>query len=410
MFKDITLAISWIETQIKFKPKTDLTRMSVAFKMLETSFDDVKLIHVAGTNGKGSVCAYSTHIFLEQGLNVGTYTSPYLIDFNERIRINGQNISDQDLLVEINFVYEFNQTFTKVYGENLAFFELITLAALHYYHQQNVDVIIMEVGLGGLLDATNVLNYDLSLITNIGFDHMKQLGNTLESISHNKLGILKDGNHLITTVDPSLHDVFNRYLKDLNVSSKMITSNDYELLDHHPLVFRYQNNTFELSLLGKHQILNAILAINAAYHLYPNMNTKTIQKALKQAIWAGRLEKIRDQVYMDGAHNTHALFALEDTLKNTFKDQRIFVLFSMLADKDIKPMLEIIKRFSYQIVLTSFDDPRFKDLSLYADEDMIYIKDFHEAYQYVKGLLKADDLCLITGSLHFVGYAKKQLI
>jgi len=410
VFKDITLAISWIETQIKFKPKTDLTRMSVAFKMLETSFDDVKLIHVAGTNGKGSVCAYSTHIFLEQGLNVGTYTSPYLIDFNERIRINGQNISDQDLLVEINFVYEFNQTFTKVYGENLAFFELITLAALHYYHQQNVDVIIMEVGLGGLLDATNVLNYDLSLITNIGFDHMKQLGNTLESISHNKLGILKDGNHLITTVDPSLHDVFNRYLKDLNVSSKMITSNDYELLDHHPLVFRYQNNTFELSLLGKHQILNAILAINAAYHLYPNMNTKTIQKALKQAIWAGRLEKIRDQVYMDGAHNTHALFALEDTLKNTFKDQRIFVLFSMLADKDIKPMLEIIKRFSYQIVLTSFDDPRFKDLSLYADEDMIYIKDFHEAYQYVKGLLKADDLCLITGSLHFVGYAKKQLI
>ena len=270
MFKNINDAIQWIQTQVKFKPKTDLKRMSSAFQALDISFDDVKLIHVAGTNGKGSVCAYLTHMFLDMGLSVGTYTSPYLIVFNERVRLNDQNISDEDLLKEINYIYEFNQEFTKSFGENLAFFELITLIALNYYKKQKVDVIIMEVGLGGLLDATNVLNYDLSLITNIGFDHMKQLGNTLESIASNKLGILKPKNHLITTVDSNLHEYFKAYIKDLNVSSKFISQNDYTINSLRPLSFTYKGIDIELSLLGKHQILNAILALEGLLYLYPN--------------------------------------------------------------------------------------------------------------------------------------------
>ena len=410
MFNEIKDAIYWIETQIKFKPKTDLKRMSSALLALDISFDDVKLIHVAGTNGKGSVCAYLTQMLLEKGLSVGTYTSPYLVSFNERIRINDQNISDADLLREINVIYNFNLEFTKSFGENLAFFELITLIALNYYKKQNVDVIIMEVGLGGLLDATNVLNYDLSLITNIGFDHMKQLGNTLESIASNKLGILKPGNHLITTVDQKLHDYFKAYIKDLNVTSKFITSNDYELINLKPLRFKYDALDIELSLLGKHQVLNAILALEGLLHLYPNTDKEIIKKALKKAIWAGRLEKLEDQVYIDGAHNEHALLALKDTLKDTFKDYKIHVLFSALGDKDIKSMLEVIKGFADSVTLTSFDDFRFVDLDDYEINDIKYIKGFDHAYQSLKENLKVDEMILITGSLHFVGYVKKKFL
>ncbi len=410
MFNDIKDAIHWIETQIKFKPKTDLKRMSSALNALDISFDDVKLIHVAGTNGKGSVCAYLTHMLLEKGLSVGTYTSPYLIVFNERIRINDQNISDEDLLKEINFMYAFNETFTKSFGENLAFFELITLIALNYYKKKHVDVIIMEVGLGGLLDATNVLNYDLSLITNIGFDHMKQLGNTLESIASNKLGILKPGNHLITTVDPKLHGYFKDYIKDLNVTSKFITSADYKIINLRPLRFNYNDMNIELSLLGKHQVLNAILALEGLLYLYPNTDKEIIKKALKKAIWAGRLEKLEEQVYIDGAHNEHALNALKDTLKDTFKDYKIHVLFSALKDKDIKNMLAVIDQFADSITLTSFDDFRFDDLYDYETENVKYIKGFDQAYQSLKNNLKDNDMILITGSLHFVGYVKAKFL
>ena len=268
----------------------------------------------------------------------------------------------------------------------------------------------MEVGLGGLLDATNVLNYDLSLITNIGFDHMKQLGNTLESIASNKLGILKPGNHLITTVDEKLHDYFKSYIKDLSVTSTFVTNVDFELKSLRPLRFTYKDMDIELSLLGKHQILNAILALEGLLYLYPDTDKKTIIKALKQAIWAGRLEKLEEQVYIDGAHNEHALIALKDTLKETFENYEIHVLFSALGDKDIKKMLEVIGEFADSITLTSFDDFRFVDLDEYQTSDIKYIKGFDHAYESLKAQLKANEMILITGSLHFVGYVKSKFL
>lgn len=409
MFNNLKEAVSWIETQSKFKPKTNLERMEAAFKLLNLSFFDARLVHVAGTNGKGSVCAYLTQIGLEKGLTVGTFTSPYLINFNERIRLNGKEISDTDLISQINNMYHFNTNFTESYGENLAFFELVTLMALSYFNEKKVDLLIMEVGLGGLLDATNILNYDVSLITNIGFDHMKQLGNTLESIAINKLGILKPGNHLITTVDRSLHSFFNNYLKAKNVSSKLITPEAFKIKSYQPVVYEYKNNPFTLPLLGKHQVFNSVLAIEAAFHLYPDIDVRIIQEGLKKALWPGRLEMIRPFVYLDGAHNIHALTALNDTLKETFKDKNIKVLFSALGDKDIGSMLEVVKQFSEEIIMTSFEDSRFKDLSSYQNQTMKYIQDFQEAYAYLLTNLGPKDIVLITGSLHFVGYAKKAL-
>ncbi|TNF09882.1 MAG: bifunctional folylpolyglutamate synthase/dihydrofolate synthase, partial [Bacillota bacterium] len=292
MLNNIRDAINWIEKQIKFKPKTDLDRMKQAYQLLGLNLDGIKKIHVAGTNGKGSVCAYLTHILLEAGYKVGTYTSPYLVRFNERIRINFIEIPDDELLELIQKIYDFNMTFEKTYGEFLSFFELLTLMSMIHFKNQEVDCIVMEVGLGGLLDATNVLNYDLSLITSIGFDHMKQLGNTLESIAYNKLGIVKPYHHLITTVDPSLHPQFVKHCIDHQATFELYTKKNFKVISDFPVKIMVDHVIYELSLLGDYQHLNALLAIKAIHYLFPKISTHKIQQGLKKTTWAGRLEEI----------------------------------------------------------------------------------------------------------------------
>jgi dihydrofolate synthase / folylpolyglutamate synthase len=405
MFNNIHDAIHWIEVQVKFKPKTDLIRMRTAYQMLGINLDHVKKIHVAGTNGKGSVSSYLSHILIEAGYQVGTFTSPYLVRFNERVRFQMKEIPDADLLKYINKVYLFNIEFEKVYGENLSFFELLTLISLLYFEEIQCDILVMEVGLGGLLDATNVLNYDLSLIVSIGMDHMKQLGNTLESIAWNKLGILKPGNHLITTVSPSLHDYFKDYVKKVPATMDIVNPKEIELISNFPLSYKVDGYTIELSLLGSYQIDNSLLSYRAIRYLFPDVSIETIQKGLKKTTWNGRLEEIDHHVYIDGAHNTHAIDALIETSKTTFKDQPIWILFSALGDKDIPGMLKQIASFASKVVVTSFPDPRFVDLKEVA-KDFEYIENPFNAIWKLRRHMTENTILIITGSLHFIGYIK----
>ena len=406
MFNHIDEAVSWLEVQIKFKPKTDLIRMREAYRMLNLNLDGIKKIHVAGTNGKGSVCSYVSQILIEAGYKVGTYTSPYLVHFNERIRFQMTEILDKDLLELINQIYQFNLEFEKSYGEKLSFFELLTLVSMLYFKKMNVDVMVMEVGLGGLLDATNILNYDLSLITSIGFDHMKQLGNTLESIASNKLGILKKGNHLITSVDPSLHPYFVEYCDKVGATYEFVKKDDVHVILDDPLIYESKGTIYQVSLKGSYQILNSLLSVHAIKYLFKDITTEVILKALKKTLWSGRLEEIDFQVYIDGAHNTHAIDALADVATSTFKDKEIWILFSALGDKDITGMLERIKKFAKRIVITTFPDPRFVGLEEIA-RDYQYIPNAMNAIEKLKKEMSADTVLLICGSLHFVGYIKK---
>lgn len=407
MFNTINEAVNWLEVQVKFKPKTDLERMREAYRELGLSLSGIKKIHVAGTNGKGSVCSYLSHILMEAGYKVGTYTSPYLVRFNERIRIQMQEIDDDQLLALINQIYQFNEAFAVRYGEKLSFFELLTLMSMIHYHRENVDVMVMEVGLGGLLDATNVLNYDLSIIASIGFDHMKQLGNTLESISFNKLGILKPGNHLITAVDQKLHGYFKGYCDARGVDVLFLTPDMAHVILDDPLVYAYHDVTYAISLKGSYQILNSMLAIEGIHYLFPEITTEHIQKGLKKTLWSGRLEEIDYHIFIDGAHNTHAMDALKEVAQTTFKHHPIWVLFSALGDKDIKGMLEIVQTFSEKIIITTFPDPRFQDLSEIA-KDYLFIQNPMNAIEKLKKDMPENTVLIITGSLHFIGYIKKQ--
>lgn len=409
MFNHVAEGTEWIESQLKFKPKSDLNRMHAAFNMLNLDLSKIKKIHVAGTNGKGSVCSYLTHILMEQGLKVGTYTSPYLLVFNERIKVNFENISDEDLLKLINYIYQFNLDFEKSYGESLSFFELMTLMALIHYATIQVDVMVIEVGLGGRLDATNILNYDVSLITSIGMDHMKQLGDTLESIASNKLGILKPHNHLITTVRDELHPQFIEHVKALDATLKFIEPKLIQKISDIPLSFRYKNETYQLKLIGDYQILNASLAIEATHYLYPNITTDTIKDGIELSIWPGRLEEIKPRIYLDAAHNTHAMEALKVTFMHAFKDYKVTVLFSALGDKDISGMLTIIKSFADKIILTTFPDPRFIPIDHLKNQVNDIMEDPLDAYQKLSTGLGENEILLITGSLHFIGYMASKI-
>lgn len=409
MFNDVQEGIQWIESQLKFKPKSDLDRMHAAYSMLDLDLSSTKKIHVAGTNGKGSVCSYLTHILMKQGLKVGTYTSPYLLVFNERIKLNFENINDLDLLDLMNHIYQFNLDFEKSYGESLSFFELMTLMAFRYYEKQKVDVMIIEVGLGGRLDATNILNYDLSLITSIGMDHMKQLGDTIESIASNKLGILKPNNHLITTVKPSLHPQFIEHAKNVKATIQFVDTFQIEKISDLPLRFKYQNHDYQLKLIGDHQILNACLAIEAIKYLYPKITYEVIRDGLSVSVWPGRLEEVKERVYLDAAHNTHAMEALNQTFHHGFKDYKIIVLFSALGDKDISGMLDIIKGFASRIILTTFPDPRFIPIDHLKDDVDDLMHDPIKAYQMLSSNLEKNEILLVTGSLHFIGYMASKI-
>ena len=408
MFKKLATAITWIESQTKYKPKTDLKRMQEAYKYLDIDLSNITKVQVAGTNGKGSTCAFLTRMCQFRGHKVGIFSSPYVLKFNERIGIGTNYITDDELLTYINWVYKFNQSFNEFYKETLSFFELLTIMAMKYFNDQNVDMMIMEVGIGGLLDATNVLNYDLSLITNIGYDHMHILGHTLESIAKNKLGIVKKGNHLITTVDEELHDLFKTYVKNVGATIQFIDEKPI-IENHYPLKIIYKEMHIYIHLKGIYQVKNAILAIEAAKYLCPDIQYLDIRSAFSKVKLPARQTVIRPGVYVDGAHNISAMKALGEHLKLMKPRRNVSILFSCLADKDVNGMLDILEEISDRIIITEFPDPRFKSLRPYLRPKMSYNEDALGAYKRLIEEKDQSNNVYILGSLHFASYMMKEI-
>ncbi len=410
-FIDIKEAIQWIESQVKFKPKTDLTRMHLACLSLGNPQNSYKIIHIAGTNGKGSVASYLTTVLMKQ-FKVGRFTSPYIVKFNERISVNLEMIDDVHLLQYINFIYDFNEQFFNEHQERLSFFELITLIGFLYFKDQKVDYVVLEVGIGGLLDSTNVVSSQLALITNIGYDHMNTLGNTLEEIALNKLGIVKHGVTLITTVQDELQDLFRTYTKKVGSQVHFITDDHINLICPDPVEFKYEYHRYHLSLKGLHQIKNAVLAIKAINYLEPKMPLQLIKDGIKETTWPGRFEVMHQNplVILDGAHNTHGIHALIETINTIYKNKRIHFIFCAMADKETKEMLGMLSDIATSITLTHFDYKRVSPL-----EDLIKQTNLKQKYAYndpfeaIKETLidkNEEDIIIITGSLYFVSLVR----
>lgn len=407
IFNNIKDAINWLETQPRFRTKTDLNYIKNAYELLNINFKDIKKIHVAGTNGKGSTSAFITNILVGNNLNVGTFTSPYLVSFNERIKINNIDISNDDLLKYVNEFYLLNELIFNKYEYRLSFFELVTLISFKYFYDSKVDVIVIEVGIGGRLDATNILNYDVSIITSIGLDHMKQLGDTLSSITFEKVSILKENGYLISAVENEIKDQMINFASNINAKYLFIDSS--KIIEVNNSTFNYDKQQYEISLLGDYQSVNSLLAIHAIKYLF-NLNDEQIKPYLLSTKWQGRLEEISKNVYLDGAHNIPAIKALVRNINHLFTNKKVTILFSALKDKEIRKMLDELKNNNYHIILTSFPDFRFEALTDFEEDNIKYIEDGFKTLKTLINQKNDDEIIIVTGSLHFIGYIKQNLV
>ncbi len=402
MFNNINDAISYIEHLKRFVPKTGFDNLNFILKKLNNPDLGYQKIHVAGTNGKGSTVTYLSTTLILANKKVGSFLSPYIIKFNERIQINNIPISDDDLLYLINYLYHF----LKDYNLYLTFFEFITILAFIYFKQNNVDIAIMEVGIGGKLDATNVTNYDISLITNIGLDHQNQLGNTLEEIAYNKLGIIKNENNFLITTENNLKDQFINYINSKKAKIKFINEDEIKLISYNPVTFVYKNELFKLNMLGKYQTKNACLAIETLINL--NIPLDIIKKGINLSKIAGRLEKINDNLYLDGAHNIPAILEFINNVPYLF-DKKIDIIFGAMKDKSYDVELEMLKKITNRIIFTQIDYPRAKNSNeLYLEfnfDNKYCTSSLNEALK----LIDKNNITIILGSLYLVSEAKRIL-
>ena len=287
--------------------KLDLKRITTACTHFNNPQNNLKIIHIAGTNGKGSVAAMLDSILREAGYSVGLYTSPHLIDFRERIQINREKIPKEDFL----------RLFEKINQANLdiTFFEFTTLLALLYFQEKQPDYVILEVGLGGRLDATNICSPILSVITNISIDHQEYLGNTLESITKEKCGIIKIVPVFTCQQEPIILDTIKKACSDKRLP--LTITNDYKE---------------RISLLGDFQKQNAGLAESVARSL--ELTDEKISQGLKHVSWPGRIDYLEPQLLVDGAHNASGIKALSNYVSSLNKN--IIIIFGVSEGKNHK--------------------------------------------------------------------------
>ena len=363
-------------------------------------------LHVAGTNGKGSVTNYLRSILQMAGYKVGTFTSPHLIVFNDRIRINDAYISDDELLRIANEYIDYWQDY------DLSMFEIAMVISIIYFIDNNVDYVIYEVGLGGRLDPTNIIDPLVSVIVNIGYDHMEYLGDTLTKIAYEKAGIIKQNKVVFTAEDKQeCLAVFKDVAKDRSAQLVIVDSaTTYKLNSN--IHFDYKDyNDVVLNTMAFYQIKNAILAIEVCQYLSLNhiiaISRKNIYDGLYQAFWKGRFEIVANDplTIIDGAHNEHGIKALLPNLRLLPKPR--VVVFSVLKDKQYHKMITDILECVDEVVITQFNNER----SISADKlalglDVTVIDDYQKALTYATNKYKTGSV-VITGSLYFVSLVRE---
>lgn len=412
-------AVDWIEHSKRFTDKTDLSRMNLVCGLFGHPERSFRSIHVGGTNGKGSTANYLKNIIHEAGYKTGLYTSPYVVCINERIGIDDQFISDADFLKYANILHEMWEKIYAEYQDSITFFEILTLMAFLYFRDQKVEIAIIEVGIGGLLDATNVLTPLASVITNVSFDHMKQLGNTLESIARNKLGIVKNGIVLVTAEDkPDLISQFQKAADDhdspfVQVDNGKITKVQVgETTD-----FSYRGMRYKLRLTGAHQVKNACLAIETVNVLKAQkkiiLNERNIFNGLYRTTWPGRFEIFEHNIILDGGHNPGAIQTIKNTVKTIYKGKYIKCLFVMMKDKDYAAVLPVFEEFVDELHLSQIDYHRCATAQELFDESHHEKKYLHpnasDAFHYLRNL-KENEVLLVCGSLYLVSEIRKLLV
>ena len=404
----------WLHSRIGLNFRSGLGRMQRAVDLLGNPEKTYPIIHVTGTNGKGSTIAFMRELFVVHGKKVGTFTSPHIISIHDRICINGQPIADEDFIRIANQVKEMEKTLLETH-DHLSFFELLTLIALLYFKEQEVDLVLLEVGIGGLLDTTNVVTGEIAVITSIGLDHQETLGDSLEEIADQKAGIFKSGKKaVIAKLSPEAELVCQSKARELDVDLYQ-TGQDFTLNAGDFSSKLASFSRLEISLEGAYQQENAALALQTFLLFMASggerVEAELVRQALKETHWAGRLERIRPHIYLDGAHNLPALTRLVEFIQGKIQQgYQVHVLFGALKRKDYQGMLGYLTEqlpqvelkvtgFDYQGSLEESDVSGYKLVDSYRD----FISEFEEN-------ANDQDLLFVTGSLYFISEVRASLV
>lgn len=384
--------------------------------------DKLNIIHIAGTNGKGSCTSFINSSLVSQGYKVGMFTSPSIYNFEERIRINNKNISEEKLIELMKEVREISNTF-EVFPAD---FELITAIAFLYFYRENCDYVIMEVGLGGRLDATNVVKNPLvTMITSISLDHQQFLGNTLSEIASEKSGIIKENVPLVLYSQSD--EVMDIICKIANEKNSSVTFNDLdktEVLENtiNGQVINYKNyKNLKINLIGSHQINNATVSLELLIKLRElgvEISDESIYRGFSSVTWPCRFERIlkSPDFILDGAHNIDGVDKFIANVNYYYDNNKKIAIFGVLADKDYMDMLSKIVP-TFDIFLTvrpdsdrAMNSKELKNVISSLTEKPVYsFEDYKEAIDKAKEMSNNDDVIFAFGSLYFVGEVRKLL-
>ena len=396
----------WLHSRIGLNFRSGLGRMQRAVDLLGNSEQTYPFIHVTGTNGKGSTIAFMRELFVAHGKTVGTFTSPHIVSIHDRICINGEPISDEDFIRLADQVKAMEQRLLETHDQ-LSFFELLTLIALLYFKEQKVDLVLLEVGIGGLLDTTNVVTGEIAIITSIGLDHQETLGDSLVAIAEQKAGIFKPGNSaVIANLAPEAQLVCKKTATNLGVSLYQ-ANKDFSFRNGNFYSSLADFNHLILGLEGAYQEENAALALQAFLLFMAQRDEKVDQEAVRAALqatkWAGRLEAVTEHIYLDGAHNLPALERLvefiQEKIQQGYQPQ---ILFGALKRKDYSGMLSYLTEHlpDADLYVTSFDyqgSLEEQDLSGYR-----IVSSYQEFIDTFEASAGEKDLLFVTGSLYFI--------
>ncbi len=388
-----------------FHIEPGLERIKKACEELGNPQENFPSILVSGTNGKGSTCVFLESLFREHGLKTGLFTSPHLVKENERWQVNRKEITDEKL-------QQYIETLVPVIKKyNLTYFEASTLLAFKYFSDEKIDIAVLEVGLGGRWDSTNIVEPEVSVITNVSLDHTHLLGDTLEKIAEEKAGICRKNRPTVIGSE------------QMELISKVILKGVKEIY-HYPIGFSYKKtgiNSFdyifkgkkfknlEISMPGDRQIQNASTALTA-FLIYCEKKGLTysqekIKQALRKTFWSGRMEIVSKNPFtvVDGAHNEDAVLKTFKEIKELFPDKKIITLYSGMKDKNWKKILNTVSSFSEKVILTQINVSRGLKKEDFKDIPFPFFENVKDALEYASSIYSDDKLILVIGSLYLVG-------
>ncbi len=383
-----------LTSQGKFYIKLGLERVRAILTLLGNPQNKLKIVHVAGTNGKGSVCSIVANVLKCAGYKVGLYTSPHLVEYTERIRINNVEIPQKDFASYVeqicNLADENNIHLTE--------FEILTVMAYKYFADNNIEIAIMETGLGGRFDATNVIeNTFISVITSISLDHLDRLGKTIEEISYEKAGIIKPNSMVVVGVSNSGLNVVKKVAEDKKSKLIIANGNIDMTFQNGKNYIKYNNKQYEFPLLGLYQKENLALVVKVLEHF--EINEKALEDGLKTVKWAARLEYFKDKnILVDGAHNPDAAVELKKCLDYYFAGQKRTYIYGTLNTKDFETIAKTLFTEKDEIYYYEFNNKNAVTMVEYKQKlPNLNIRPF------INDVWEKDDLKIVTGSLYMIG-------